>query len=422
MARSPLVMLALVAFLTAAGLLVSAGANPTRAQEDAGPQIETLMEFTLEDQELPAAPSFLRLLRITLEPGAKSPLHTHPGPEFNIIQDGTFRVLVQGKALLNGREGAGTPETGTVQPPDGEFIMRSAEAIAYMPGTAMTFRNSGSSDAVMLAAVVQPAGNQRPPGLVWVGQAPTEEELAGLTSQVLGDGVATALPEGQTVMRLERMTLQPGQAIPAFSGPVMLSLAEGALEFTVQGGSVQVSRTADDGPRPDAELGTAFSLAIGDAAFFPNGNAEAARSNEEGDLILFRLTISTVDQGAQASPVAAEPGVIEITTPPRPSPTPEPTVTPTPEATPEPEPAVIKEGATVVVTEDSVRVRTGPSTDTEIVGAVDTGRVLVVTGPSQEGNDFVWWPVEDPNDPAVAGFIAADFIEVQEEEEEEAEE
>jgi quercetin dioxygenase-like cupin family protein len=374
------------------------------------------MEFTLEDDELPAAPSFVRLLRITLEPGAKSPLHTHPGPEFNFIEDGTFRVLVQGKAMLNPREGSGTPETDTAQPPDGEFIMRRGEAIGYMPGTAMTFRNSGSSDAAMLAAVVQPAGNQRPPGLVWVGQAPTDEELAGLTSQVLGDGVATTLPEGQSVLRVERMTLQPGEPIPAFNGPVMLSLEEGALEFTVQGGSVQVSRTADDGPRPDAEIGTAFSLEVGDAAFFPNGNAEAARSDEEGELVLLRLTISPVEEGAQASPAAAEPGVIEITTPPQPSPTPEPTVTPTPEATPEPEPAEIEEGSTVVVTEDSVRLRSGPSTDTEIVGVVDTGRVLVVTGPSQEGGDFVWWPVEDPNDPAVVGFIAADFIELQEEE------
>ncbi len=407
-------MLALVAFLTAAGLLVSAAAPPARAQDDAGPRIETLMEFTLEDQELPAAPSFVRLLRITLEPGAKSPLHTHPGPEFNLIETGTFRVLVEGKALFNPREGEGTPETGSAQPPDGEFIMRSDEAIAYMPGTAMTFRNSGSTDAVMLAAVVQPAGNQRPPGLVWVGQAPTDEDLAGLTSQVLGDGVATALPDGQSVLRLERMTLASGQAIPAFNGPVMLSLAEGALEFTVQGGSVQVSRTADDGPRPDAEPGTAFSLEISDAAYFPNGNAEATRSDEEGDLTLLRLTISPVEQEVQASPVAVEPGVIEITTPPQPSPTPEPTVTPTPEATPEPEPAVIEEGATVVVIEDSVRLRSGPSTDTEILGAVDTGQVLVITGPSQDGSGFVWWPVEDPNNPAVSGFIAADFIEVQE--------
>lgn len=417
MARSSLVMLTLVALITAAGLLVTVSAHPARAQEDAGPQIETLMEFTLEGQELPVAPSFVRLLRITLESGAKSPLHTHPGPEFNLIETGTFRVLVEGKALLNPREGSATPESGSAQPPDGEFIMRSDEAIAYMPGTAMTFRNSGSSVAEMLAVVILPAGNQRPPGQVWVGQAPTGEDLAGVSFKVLGDGVATSMPEGQSIMRVERMMLQPGQSIPATSGPVMLSLAEGAFEFVVQSGSVQVSRTADPDPRPDAEPGTAFSLEIGDAAFFPNGNAEAARSDEEGDLVLYRVTISPAEQVAQASPVAQEPGVIEITTPPQPSPTPEPTVTPTPEATPAPEPAQIEEGSTVIVTEDSVRLRSGPSTDTEIVGAVNTGQVLVITGPSQEGEDYVWWPVQDPNNPALAGFIAADFIVLQEEDE-----
>jgi mannose-6-phosphate isomerase-like protein (cupin superfamily) len=416
MTRSSSLVVALVATLVA-GLTVTAWSSPARAAQQSDPQTETLMQFTLEDAELPLAPTFVRLLRITLEPGAKSPLHTHPGPEFNLIESGTFRVLVQGKALWDERESGNgsqaTPTTGPVQPPDGEFVMRAGGSIVYMPGTALTFRNSGSKNAVMLAAVILPAGNQAPPGLVWVGQAPTAEETAGLTSTILGDGVATELPSGQTVVRVERMTLKGGQAIPATAVPTLLSLEKGAFAFTVKDGSVQVSRTADPGPKPDAAIGSNFSLAPGDAAFFPMGNAEIDRSKDKGDLTVLRLTISPASSAAAATPVAGQQGVVEMTAPPTPSPTPEPTVTPTPAASPSPTAKEITEGATVVVTGDTVNLRSGPSTTADVVAQVTKGQVMKVTGPSQQGDNYTWWPVQDVNDASIAGFIASEFIEVQ---------
>jgi hypothetical protein len=405
--------LALIATMVA-GMLAIAASAPARAQDN-GPEIETLMEFPLEDAELPLAPSRVRLLRITVEPGAKSPLHMHPGPEFNLIEEGTFRVLVQGKAPYMQEPGDGTPVAGLTQAPDGEFIMRSGDIVGYMPGTALTFRNSGSKDAVMMAVVILPWGNQHPPGLVWIGQSPSEEELAGVFSQPLGDGFATYLPDGPAVMRLERITLRPGEPIPAFSGPVLLSLEEGSFDFEVTSGAVQVSRTLEGVPQPEAAPGTSFSLAVADAAYFPNGMAEAPRSDNDGELTLLRLTIASTDSAAIATPVAESQGAITIAEPPAPSPTPEPTATPTAAATAQAE-AVIEPGATVVVTEDDVRLRSGPTTDSEILGAANQGQVFVITGPSQEGSGYTWWPVEDPNNPAFAGFIAEDFIELQAEE------
>ena len=51
-----------------------------RAQEDQV-KSEVLLKVDLEAKALPAPPAFMRLVRITLEPGATSPEHTHPGPE-----------------------------------------------------------------------------------------------------------------------------------------------------------------------------------------------------------------------------------------------------------------------------------------------------------------------------------------------------
>lgn len=428
MPRSRLVPLTIALMLIAAAGLVPRSSGARFQQAASG---SPLMGGLLEDNELPVAPSFVRLLRITLEPGAKSPLHTHPGPEFNLIESGTLRVLVQGKALLTRAPREGTPAPVTETPPDGEFVMRRGDAIVYTPGTALTFRNSGSRPAVMLAVVILPAGNQRPPGLVWVGQAPSEEDLQGVSSDVLGDGVATSLPAGQAEVLVERLLLGPGDPIPAYNGPVMISVDDGTLDFEVRAGDVQVSRTADPGPRAEAEIGTAFSLGKGDAAFFPIGMAEAPRSDRDGELQLLRLTIAPTGPSAVATPAPSDLGVIEIAAPPEATPEPtdepedqpaeeptrapddedEPTPAPTEEA--EPTPEGIGEGATVVVIESGVNLRSAPSTDADVVGALEQGQVLVVTGPSEEGSGYVWWPVQDAADPSISGYVAEDFIELQ---------
>src|SRR3954451_19298754 len=50
------------------------------AQED-DIKTQALISVNLASATLPPAPAFLRLVRITLEPGATSVAHTHPGPE-----------------------------------------------------------------------------------------------------------------------------------------------------------------------------------------------------------------------------------------------------------------------------------------------------------------------------------------------------
>ena len=72
------------------------------------------IDATLEAGEYPVAPAFVRLLRITLEPGSSSPLHTHPGPEIALIERGTVTVEVGGPAEL--AVAGEAPEAGT-QPP-----------------------------------------------------------------------------------------------------------------------------------------------------------------------------------------------------------------------------------------------------------------------------------------------------------------
>jgi mannose-6-phosphate isomerase-like protein (cupin superfamily) len=428
MTRKTLLPVAVV-MLMIAGLL---GALRTPAAKAQDASTSTVMQSNLEAGELPVAPAFVRLLRITIEPDGVSPLHTHPGPEFNRVEQGTVRIKVQGKALLQRAPVDGVAQAVEEVPQDEEQVLRRGDQIAYMPGTAITFRNSGTVPAIMLAAVILPAGSQHPPGLVWVGQSPTAEDLAGVTSEVLGDGIATNLPAEGSVFTVEKVTLTAGQPLPAASGPTLYSLVDGVFDFTIQSGSVQVSRIAEPGPRPESPAGTAVSLAAGDAMFFPNGIAESARADASGEATFYRVSIVPAgDAGATpaASTPVTQPGgaaaVIAIAATAAPTPTPSPTAEATEAAaTPEPTqaateaaatetataPAELANGVIAVANDDGVRVRDNPGTTTNVINSLAKGTRVRITGDSQEVDGIVWWPIEGVDDATIVGWASGEFL------------
>lgn len=393
------------------------GRTVALAQDDQSATVDVLLRATI--QEAPPAPAFLRLLRITLEPGASIPAHTHPGPELDRVESGTVSIAVPDGAQVL-RADAAPDAAPEVVNAEEELELGSGDQVAFPTGNGMRFANTGTEDATLLAAVVLPAGSQRPAGVVYTDGTPSDEDFTGVRPSVLGDGTAAAMPDGEVVVLVERLTLADGDPIPAAPGPVLLSLETGALAFTAEEGQVQISRTAQPGPQPNITLGTLVELTPGDAAFFSVGMAEVDRPDGSGDLELLRMSILPANAGAATpAPDAEGVGVLsfeEASTLATVTVEVEPDVTP--EATDEPgdgtDGAGFSEGDRVVVTEDEVRLRAEPSTDAEIVSGLDQGAVLEITGPPEEGGDLVWYPVVDPNDLTLAGFVVEDFLEPEE--------
>ena len=416
-----------LSFLLIGGMIASAAGlagESVLAQEDSDREI--LFTTTLEAGQLPVAPTFVRLLRITLSEGASSPLHTHPGPEFGLVEQGTLTVEVNGPTLLSTQPVDGTPTPSEEAPTGAEFELEVGDFITYLPQSPMTFRNGGADPVTVLSAVLLPAGSQHPPGVTYLNGQPPANAFDGVAPEILGDGVATVLPEGESTITVERLRLGPNDPIPAFSETVLLSLESGVLDFTVVGGKVQVSRTATPGPQPDTAPETDISLAKGDAVFFPLGMREVDREGIDGDLVLLRMTIAAA--GEEAEPTPTENGIGEIRalateieeTPDSETPVASPEADGTPEsgeptATPEGEAPTLGEGALVESTADGVNVRTGPGTSFDVSTQVFIGDQMRITGDAEEADGFIWWPVELANDPSVTGYIAEDFIALVEE-------
>ena len=430
--RHRIVALAMMATLLAGGLATAFGQSGALAQADAA-KPSTLFQITLDAGVLPTHWSALRLLRINMDPGANSPLHTHPGPELWRVDTGTVTVFVQGPAKVYPGSDP-TKVKDAVQAT--EFEVKKGDSIAFLPGAAMTFTNKSKSEVKILAVVILPTGNQAPPGIQYVGQSPSQDAFKGIKSDFLGDGKADSgiepnangdiMPAGQAVVTLDTLKLGTGQSIPASPNPTLISIAKGSLEFNVTAGCAEVFHTTQPSAQNCAAEGVKGATGVQDAIFFPYGTTEIVRPPTIADVTIYRLTISPAD--SKATPVAAAsgtPATIQVTGPTAPTPTATPKVTETPKAAETPKTAktetpkatsttaaatTITQGATVYITQDSVRLRSGPSTSSDIVTGLTAGQKMTVTGPSQTADGFTWWPVQDASDPSISGFVAQDFL------------
>ena len=444
-------------------LIVGMVPPATGAQDDPATPApaDSLVDVVLDP--MPLAPSFVRLIRIAMEPGSSIPMRSHPGPKIDRIESGTLTVVVRDEDNIAAVSLDGADEAAV---PAGEDVELSSEDIIVLPPeTFYAFRNDGSEPVVLLSTIMLPAGHQRPPGITYADGEPASDAYDGVTNQILGDGVATALPTSPGRFVIDRVTVTADEPLAASDDMTLLSNSVNGVNITVDSGRVQVSRTVAPGPQRDSEPGAAYTLISGDGLFFPEGHAEL--TVPDGELVFTRITLTggpPVESGATTggspeaagTPAASGAGTVSIlmvpadtgeTTDSTPipvssraprtettataTPAEEPTATsteeavePTTEATAEAsdplaeptEPAggsgtTFPIGSTVETVDVGVNVRAEPSTTAEVVLEVESaGTRFVVVGEPVSGDGFTWIPVQSVDDPSISGWVAADFL------------
>jgi quercetin dioxygenase-like cupin family protein/uncharacterized protein YgiM (DUF1202 family) len=341
--------------------------------------------FSYELAEFPVSPVSIRLLRITLQPGASSPMHTHPGPEFDLIESGTLTVDSEGDADLTraGEELVSGPLVGEE--------LAAGDLVVFPPGIGMNLTNASDEEVVILSAVFHPVSEDVQSTRYTEGD-PAANAFDGVSYEVLGDGIVQSFPDGPATIELQDVVVPAGADLPGTEGTSLYSLVDGDFAFSVDSGDVQVSRTNSPGLRPNAAPQQEFTLAVGDAAFFPEGIAAAPRADQDSELSVLRLT------AIPSQTFATGPASLTFMTP--------------VEAPPEEE--VITEigiGAVVVTTTDSLNLRAEPSTSADPVDQLDAGVELTIVDGPQEADEFTWWQVEvNDSDGPVTGWVAEEFI------------
>jgi hypothetical protein len=407
---------------------------------------DVLLQALLEDAGGQAIE--LRILRMSLQPGARSPWHAHPGLEFGVVESGTLRVQVKGHAVLRPADAAADAESQTV-PENLDLSLSAGDRIAYAPGTEMTFENSGTEPASLLAATVFPTGGTAPPSASFRGGPPSPEQNEGIQSVILGQAIVDAAPPGSVVV-FERLEVDAGGNVAAFPGPVLMAMEEGTVAGSVRAPGAGTPGDSTSASTDDVQ----FNLSRGEAAFFSSGMSEAPLGGD-GRIVLLRLGIipaaepaAQADAEPTAAPTQPANRPIPITTV-GPTATPMPTAAPTatparsirtitrPTAIPEATAAPTAEaaateaasaptatgadesaalgaypapGTVMVVNDDEVRIRAEPSLNGAILAGLSSGQLVVVLGEPVDADGYIWYPVQDAVAPELQGWVAAPFL------------
>lgn len=343
------------------------------------PVITPLMRA--EIAQLPQAPFTVRLLRITLQPGSITPMHTHHGPEIDLVESGEITIRSLGEAPVTRADGTEEVSTGD------ELTLGAGDMIHFPAEVGMFFENTGSEVAEMLSAVVIPVGpdyvNER---ITWIDGEPS---LEGISYQKFGDGLIQEMPQQAAEWVVNTIELPAATAMPALSGISMITPVQGNMSFSIDAGQVQITRADSNMLQPNAVLGTSVSLGDADAAFFPNGVSETARTEEAQPLTYIAMDIIPAD-GVVSTPatltfnagdgtVAGGPGE--------------------PEA-----------GQIVTTNTDNVNLRAEPSIDGEVVDQLAAGTELEILDGPTEAEEYIWYQVRVNTEGGSEGWMAADFL------------
>ena len=290
-----------VGVLVACFAALSSGGLPANgsAQEDGGRAV--LLQATL--RRLPDTPATLRLRRLTIAQGASVPLHTASGPEFAVVETGLLTVRADGEAsTLRPAEAARGNEGRAVAPEGTPVALAPRDQIALPADTPRTYANSGSVAVSLLIASVLPGPDSgRPPEQIWSAGQPAADALDGVETTTLGEATVAELPPAPAAVTLELLTLTAGQRLPAYPGPTLVCVDEGAFGTNIVAGEAQISR----GGRPaTGEPGGTLTVRAGDAIVFPAGMAASPPLGGDGRLVVIRLGVVPVASEDDATPDA----------------------------------------------------------------------------------------------------------------------
>lgn len=388
-----------VAIITALAVLMLALAPATGAQEatpEASPAAtpaaegeasgEVLIQYDVDT--MPNAPMTVRLLRITLDPGASVPMHTHPGLEFDYVESGTLTTRSDGASIVN----VDGQQIETTEPQ----TLSAGDWVHYPADVGMNLANEGDEPLVLLSAVVLSVGADTQSTITYTEGDPTDADFEGVGFVVLGDGLIQQFPEGGATVTIDELTVEAGQPVPGFDGVAMLSKSSGTFAFAAGEGMVQVTRTASPKLQPNAIPGQEFTLADNDAAFFPAGYEAIERPDSTDAVTLTRLLIEPTSDLAEAPASVTAIQAAETAGVPQ-------------ETTGD----GLGIGAIVALSEEGVNIRSEATTDSEIVDSFPAGTQFEIIGGPEEGESYTWYQVRGVGDLSdVEGWLVTDFMDV----------
>lgn len=268
------------ALLVGGPLAARVAAQGTPEPGAAAPGFQVLAFAAVAD--VPPAPAIMALIRLSYAPGASFDAPAYPGPVLGVIESGTVTAHASAPVTVRRAAEVATPTAAPTVTAD--ITLEPGDTILTVPGTSVTYRNTGSTTAVALITGVVPATFPL-----------TATYPSGVTADLLAAGVATATPTAPAALVMVRDTLAAGASQPPSepdAGPLLAYVDHGTLGYTPTKGTSQITRAGSLGtPAAAATPGAEMTLAQGDSVFEQTGTVSGVRNTGSGPASVILVTL-----------------------------------------------------------------------------------------------------------------------------------
>lgn len=289
-------LLVMVALAGLTSRVVAQETTPTVNQ----PTAELLAESQAPGMDLLGGPAELWLIRFTFAPGAASPIGDESSAWILAVESG--EIVVEGDGLFAATIG------GSATPMAGASTLTAGDAVSGSPGIIGQARNESDQPADVLVFMTYPAAAEESGG---AAAAPgTPAQASEPTVGFVAVGSAETLPDGPMTLRIERITLPAGMAVPiaGHGGPEVGFVETGSVELSLLGGAgfafpEGISDEHQQQGPPVLAIGEPVVLVPGGFYSLDSGASGALSNAADGETVVFRATITAANPD-RATPAA----------------------------------------------------------------------------------------------------------------------
>lgn len=288
--------LACVAVCIAAVTLTAVNLSDSQAQESDDAATESLLRQTVD--VLPETPAAVELARMTLAPGAGREMVV-PGPELYAVESGSLGLRVDGPAFLTRAATNGDASAPEEMEPGVDYVLQPGDQAMVLIRVAHQLLNDGQEPVTFLNVVIYEQAASLPS---WLPDAVLPEGVAitPIAADVItDDGI---FPDGSAEVAVERVTLTPGDDLPAAlaDGLALIVVEDGVLSVTfAQGASSTPVATPEATPTSAATPTPANQLSgdrrAGELVRVTPDTEFSARNDSDAPLSVMALVIRPAD-------------------------------------------------------------------------------------------------------------------------------
>lgn len=248
--------------------------------------------------EVPHSPAYFGFAQFSFASGADHQLQVTPTVQAYRVTSGSLRVRAGGPVTVWRKADFGERGKGRTMAAGSDFTLADGDQLVVPEQTGVRLRADRGPAELLVAVIfhVRP-GIERQDS--WLENESSSDPFKGIPREVLGGGLGSTFPKGETNIKLDLSRTMPGARFPRHlhPGPELIVTKSGVLTIF---SSPEMVMTGPDGRPKEGPFDTPVELGPGAKAVVQGYGIHRARNAGTGEAEVWSLRVLAADKPAFA--------------------------------------------------------------------------------------------------------------------------